>query len=250
MNTKKELTEAIKKTAKENENFRNLYNDLSDEEKNTFKEKFLNDLEIQNQIIKHHIFDLDKLQETVALMFKQEAYNKGFKKPRGKKARAYFLNKVSVYYLGDYGVGIKPVLYTKRGVEYCFYFLLKVPTSKGNIYVDFRDGFKNEAGDEERYRHVAYTAHFFDRYKERLGLEGDRDDAVDEFINSELANLERGSAMSSSGGQVTFNLAKGLGLGISTGENLLIKTFISQKEINHYQEKEKKELIAMQKEQK
>jgi len=246
MGSTKELNEIIKKAVQQDDNLKELYNSYTDEEKSAMKEKLIRDNELHNLITKHHVAPLDKLQEFAAMFLKEDILARGFKKHRGKKAKAYAFNKAFVYWIKDYTIGIKPVKYTKKGTEYCFYFLLEVPSDKGKIYVDFRESFINEGDDEDDFRLVLYTAHFFDRYKERLGLEGDRGEVVDQFIKDELTSMKSGSGMSSEGKRVTFNLAKGLALGEYSGKNLLLKTFISEKEINSYQEKMKQELVDMQ----
>jgi len=242
MSLKKELTENLKKMLNSDEEFRDSYNKLSDEEKNNIKNRFLESYKLHNLIFENHKpYRMDSLETEATEKLRNLLLAKGYKKPHGKKARLYSLNRAFIFSIDKYLVAVKPTKYDKKGAECSFLIMLGLTTERGAIYVDLRSSYSNE----NDLAYSAYTAHFFDRYKERLGLEGSRESIVKIFMKKELTAVNVGSSLEYQGEKVIYNLSNGLALGIASGEGILLKTFISENEINSFQERKKQELDEM-----
>ena len=141
-------------------------------------------------------------------------------------------------------MGVKPLQFNKKFSDSNYLIYLTIPSEKGRLYIDLRSD-EHQVEEEGATRYVAYTSHFFDRYKERLGITGQRIDVVKEFIRTELKHMKSGSSFESFSGKIIYNLRSGLGLGVESGDLILIKTFISENEINSFQERKKQELEEM-----
>ena len=244
---KKSMMDSLKESLKD-ESFKNKYNSLTDEEKTLLKERYILYNELCECIKKNHTSTLGFLEKIARENLREEAFKKGFNKPEGKKAKLYFQKRVFVYKVDNYFVGIKVEEFFKKGAVYQYFIILEMTTERGNLYVDFRGG---NSDDGYYYNQtdgslLLYTAHFFDRYSERLSLNTSREDTIKSFINHELSTIRVGSASITQKDNTYLNLTKGLGLCEEiTDQMLLIKTFISANEINTYQEKQKKELEDM-----
>lgn len=244
---KKSMKESLKESL-QNEDFKNKYNSLSDEEKEYIKEKYIKFCELRDCVKENHTGNIKEFERIARENLREEAYKKGFKKPEGKKAKLFFHNRVFVYKIDNYFIGVKAEEFFKKSALYSYFALLEMSTERGKLYVDFRGG-----NDSEEYYSgntpeslLIYTAHFFDRYSERLNLKTKREETIHSFIKHELATIKVGSASITQDGNTYLNLSKGLGLCEDLTEDmLLIKTFISNNETNSYQERQKQELEDM-----
>ena len=243
MNARKELTEVLKQSLNENEEFREAYNKLTDEEKDNLKNRYLEGFELHNALVKNNNKSLEDLEKVAHELLRKTLLERGYKKTYGKKAKIYTLNRVFTYKIQDYIVGLKITSHFKKGYNCSFMVLLEIPTPKGRVYADLRGTEYNDNDNSLAY--AIYTAHFFDRYKERLGLTGDREAIIDKFIKEELSSIKRGSDLEQKGYKVMYNLSQGLALGVSCADGVLLKTFISNNEVNSYQKKKKEELEDM-----
>lgn len=245
MFTKKDINDQIK-IALSNETFKSFYNKLDDKEKEDIKKRYLEGTNLYNLIFdKHKPYRMESLESSAREQLCDLLLKKGFTKVYGKKARAYTEGKAFVFKEDDYLIAIKITEYFKKGMNCSYLFFLEIPTPKGKIYADLRKG--GEFSPENDLDYVAYTAHFFDRYKERLNLEGDREQVVKKFMKTELESTLKGSSLEYvDGHRVIYNIKKGLALGVGFSDiGILLKTFISENEINSFQERKKEELDQM-----
>jgi len=245
MCTKKELNESLKQILQEDEVFREAYNKLSDEDKENIKKRHLEGIKLHNLVVANHTpHVMDDLEKEAQSQLREHLLAKGFKKVYGKKSKIYTTGRSFVFRVGKYLVAIKPNQYFKKGMNCSYLILLEISTERGKVYVDLRDG-GNFCTKEDDLMFAAYTAHFFDRYEERLGLEGGREDIVKKFMRTELKAIKKGSSLEYEHEKVIYNLSNGLALGTTSGNGILLKTFISENEINSFQERKKQELDEM-----
>ena len=105
--------------------------------------------------------------------------------------------------------------------------VIKVPTTKGIIYLAF--GLFNSGT-------MAFTSHFFDRYKERcMANKGTRTDAMRHFFLKEFFGGICGTEDNQKNFEVKHTKAvyrNGIGMGVSEKDTILIKTYVSNAELN------------------
>jgi len=245
MYTKKEFNENLKHILQNYPDFKEEYNKLSDEDKEILKKRHLEGNILHNIIMKHHTPHLmDDLSTKAHELLHDYLISKGFKKSRGRKAKIYAKGKAFIFKINKYLVAIKPNAYLKKEIDCSYIFFLEISTKRGKIYVDVRSGGGDHSVEND-LEYSAYTAHFFDRYQERLGLVGDRESIIKKFMSTELKAVKKGSSLEFIKDKVIYNLSKGLALGISSGSGILLKTFISNNETNSFQERKKQELDEM-----
>jgi len=243
-NPKKAINEAIVNKINKDEDFKEFYATLSVKEKENLKERYLSFHEFDSLICEHQKYSPESLQKVAEELFEKEIKGRGYKKVQGKKARAYVKNRKFVYKWGDYWIGMCPKEVSKKGYMCLWMFMMEIPTEKGRIFVDL----PGVGLEDQKTTHVVYTAHFFDRYQERLGIEGNRNDTIMGFIKHEL-NKERATGIDKDfDGNSIYDLNQGLALGKDLGKMILNKTFISKDEINSYQQRKKEELAILVKE--
>jgi len=237
-NPKKAINEAIIKKINKDEDFKDFYSTLSDKEKENLKERYLTYHEFDKLIDENQLYSTQTLQKAGEELFESEIKAKGYKKVQGKKAKAYAVNRKFVFKWKNYWIGMCPKAASKKGYMCLWLFIMEIPTEKGRVFIDL----PSEEFEEQRTTHVVYTAHFFERYKERLGIKGDRDATVSAFISHELNKREATGIDKDFDGNSIYDLNQGLALGTDLGKMILNKTFISKDEINSYQQRKKEEL--------
>ena len=235
--SKKEITKQIKEKINSDSDFKVFYNLLSEEDKKDYKDKIVSFNEIIKQIEKHHTENLTHLDEFCVLKLEEHLKTK-YKKVYGKKARAYAHGKVFFYTYGNYYMGILP-FYTKKHATYYAQHILEIPDPKGRIYVTLTNS--NEGNLLESTIDV-HTSHFFDRYKERLKLEGDRESVLKHFLSCGKQLNSSPVKINDETDEVIAYMKEGLALGVTLGNLILLKTFINNDQINGFQGKHKKNL--------
>jgi len=238
-NSKKIVRDAIKNKLNRDEEYKEYYSSLSDKEKENLKEKYLTSFELNNSISKARPISSDQLQELGQMFLERTIKSKGYKKPHGRKASIYVKNKKFIYRYENYWIALCPTEANKKGMMCKWMFLFEVRTEKGMVYVDIPG-----EGLNEDLPYIIFTAHFFDRYQERLGIEGDRYDTIEAYLRHELA-VKGPTGINREEGNTLYNLSKGLALGTNLGNMILNKTFISGDQINSYQKKIKEELYQL-----
>lgn len=237
--TKKELNRQIKEKINLDSTFREYYNSLTEEEKELFKEKIHKHSEIVCSIKENFKTSLEEIDQSCLFELMAHLKNKGYTKTHGKKASSYATGRTFVYRIDNLHIGFIPYA-TKKGYHFYTMYLLEVPSNKGKIYAVLTTANVNDLINEPI---IVYTAHFFDRYQERLGLpSSSRDKTIEHFIKKSHT-LEVGSR--SEGTRSMMYLEDGLALGEIIDNILLNKTFISDEEINSFQEESKEDLKSM-----
>jgi hypothetical protein len=159
--------------------------------------------------------------------FKQPTSQKGLAWLRGR-AFCYEYERNKLYYAA------RVHAVTPKTIDLSIGVLHAVPTRKGTMYI------YNEATKESQSPalNACFTAHFFDRYKERLDLKGTRAKTVLNFLRNVALDFNvkfspSGERVREDGGVPLFvNYANGIGLGTTYGASVgdgvnVITTFIS-----------------------
>jgi len=154
-----------------------------------------------------------------------------FDKPTGKKAQEYVKNRAFVSIQDNCHIMYTCVYDDKNGgYRFMIALLYQIKTTGGKIYVLY-------ANKDSDAKYDCFTAHYFDRYAERLGITKTRYEAIskrDQIIKlwSEkfiLNNRSWVEIIKEKDGSETMLDYHPDGLGIGTIENniILFKTFIS-----------------------
>lgn len=239
MSGKKNLNKIIKDSINMNPEWGEVYNDLSNSEKEKMKNDMLDSLNLTDEFRVAHNLRWKYLQDIAIFHFESVLHGRGYKKLYGKKARAFAHSRVFICEYKDYTLCLK-IKVLKKQCQYNLIALIKVKTDKGFCYGLLRgDEF---AIDEEPLSKLPrfFTAHFFDRYQDRLGLGCGREDAIEHFLKN-LTKASSAGITIENGVKVTMYLENGLGLGDFPGMLFLFKTFITHDLKNNYQKNLEKE---------
>jgi len=238
MNNKKYLKEVLKEKLSSDEEFKEFYNSLSDEEKEELKERTLTRKSLVDDIFDNHKESWDYLEIFAIKSLTKKILSKGYKKPHGKKARGYVFGRTFVFQKGNYHIALASFPDKKRS-EYTMTSLLEISSEKGNIYVVIT-GSLYEINESSHI--TVYTSHFFDRYSKRLGKKENRNQAIARYLR-EYNKLEGvGINEDQANGNTIQYLKSGLALGTNLSGILFIKTFISNDQLNDYQKNIKEKL--------
>ena len=238
---KKDLKNFMKDFASSSKSssMRDQYSQLSDKEKEDIKNSMVESAFIESLIAKHHNpFLLEDINFKTQDKLYDYVLSLGYKKFNSKKAKNFILSRSFVFQVEGYYSGLKPLKFNKKDLLCRGILLLPIKTHKGMLYIDIRE----ESNSENTGSYSVYTGHFFDRYKERLGLSGDRDKIIRRFIKKELQLGNGANSYEFNKNSVIYNTSEGLGLGKRLTDGIILKTFISNKEINEYQKKRKESL--------
>lgn len=205
-------------------------------------EDHIEHLELINEKIgevdRDKFYNQNRLNEVVNWLFEGVAIERGWK-PYSQNHRAwlkggngYFQNNASDYIIGIVS-GELPKKAGKRSsnTELIAAFravrVTKLPTKKGIIYL--ATGLINSVN-------MAFTSHFFDRYKERcMGNKGTRNDAIRHFFIKEFFTGMCGIEENQKRYEVKHTKAvykNGMGMGVSRDKAVMIKTYVSNAELN------------------
>jgi hypothetical protein len=234
INFKKEVSSYIKDKLNSDEKFKEYYSKLPEDRKADIKENLAKEREIVHNFNNLNKLNKESLKRYAEEKFKEILVKRGYKKLTGAKARAFSEGKLFVSQKDGYFIGLM-IFYEKKFCNYFVQYLLEVPTSLGKVYV-------HVSGSELHRDNVlyAFTAHFFDRYKERMGYEGSRDDIIKRYLKDQRET--QGAAGKIEGDDYTMYLKNGLALGESIGRIMLIKTFVSDDQTRKKQEDLKEDL--------
>lgn len=203
-----------------------------------------NILEIKTKIKSLRLMNADEVTNFGHSKLEDICKNKGFKSLLSKKAIAFFKDKVFTSELKDGSlVSYKCFIKDKKFLTFSS-ILYSIKTSGGIVYV-----LPNFQGDYQTYQSsfftgdfTCWTAHFFDRYNERMSLEfknGIRKRTIKSFIQECLAkNLALEYERKEKDGTDIYSFC---GDGLMCGEiaeNIVLNiTFLSEEMLNEKQKK-------------
>ena len=151
-----------------------------------------------------------------------------FKNIHGKKAAEFMNNRPFVFKRDNYHV-MYTAVYDKQfgGYKQAIAVLFHVNTSKGSVYV-----LTPKPG-----KYDCYTAHYFDRYAERMGLAKNifestknRDEVIKQWASKFIISMRSfvDIVKDKHGVETVYDYhPDGMGLGVFDQDNVIFKTFIS-----------------------
>lgn len=152
--------------------------------------------------------------------------NKKGKKPKNQLAvPTELINKVITYNIKELDAHFLMVMRPTGMLESCIMYRIK--TTKGSIYL-------MPAHDKDL---ICYTAHFFDRYKQRINDNKikTRSDAIKHFMKSNICQDNLKAYVKTKSNELVLQMNNGIGLGIPLNPIALITTFISNNMLNDKQ---------------
>ena len=212
--------ELVKHRLDTDNEFKKYYNSLSEEEKKEIKELLLSHNELRECIRESYEGDT-YIRKSIRELFEKEIKNRGQKSIFSKKAKIYARSKIFCYKLDNKHFIAVKFYPKKKSLDFEINRVAEVSSPKGNLYIT------------ESSPRTVFTAHFFDRYSERLNIQGNRDSAVFSFL-IENWDESSGTAIDPQGNATTL-IGKGLGLGDMVVDVVFLKTYISEEQINKYQ---------------
>jgi len=160
------------------------------------------------------------------------AKNQGYTSTYSKKAKLFLKNKafccewkngILIYKLVDSFLrkdGITEEIRT-LGIH-----LLSISTNNGIIYVT-----------KTNSHIICWTAHFFDRYSERINKQLSRNDSIKEYMKNQLIHGNLIDSDNIKNGVIRYFCKDGIALGETNGQIVLYKTFVSNDMFNYNQHK-------------
>jgi len=207
--------------------FKEFYQGLGEDEKNEVRNKIITQKELKDAISECNNHSAQILQDVAGGMLRDEILAKGFKRVYSKKAKLFATSKIFTYKICDnYFVAVKAVP-NKKVLDIHVKVILEIPTHKGKLYYTLNNTSASQ---------TLITGHFFDRYKERLNLEGTRDEIVTRYLSDTM--LEAGLMLLDHEQDCVYcPMGTGLALGTLLYDVYLLKTYISEKQLNGFQKK-------------
>lgn len=237
MSIKRRVQDILKRLIKDNEE---LYTGYSEEDKEILREHIKANILFNDGLEKHQkeLWRFESIADRAVDEAEYEMREK-FKKPWSVKGKIWLDKKIFRYREDNLLFCSKiNMMKNNKGINSNSLVLAEIKTEMGFIY--YLASCKGK---------VIFTAHFFDRYIERLKLNVSRNEALFMFLENRMRSSEQGIMAVSKDNDCTASFKEGIGLGRSYLDTLtIIKTFITKEQANKHQKERLEDLVGFYKE--